>query len=318
MKYIIIILIIYSSIAFIKCNQEKLANNNYTNYGNIIDRMVILYLYCEGDKEKFKKLKNKYYNEEIYSDNIFLFDFDYKFKISLYDKIILFFLFYFYNTKLWQIKLDCKNHMYKFINFVINNYINQNQLINIDKNSLSETICIHFRCSDGPFNKLCLYELVSFNFYKEAIKIALSKQKISRIIILSSTKHRGDKHNIFNKNISKNQSLINQQYCSKYLNEYINRLKEYVKDLNISIEIESNNVSGDLYYLKNAYCSIITAGTFGLYGAYGSNNLLILSDNLKNNNYRDNIVIIKDNIIKHKNVKDYYDMNEMKEHITKI
>jgi len=66
MKYIIIILIIYLSIAFIKCNQEKLANNNYNNYGNIIDRMVILYLYCEGDKEKFKKLKNKYYNEEIY------------------------------------------------------------------------------------------------------------------------------------------------------------------------------------------------------------------------------------------------------------
>lgn len=315
MKYFILVLCIYLIIAFIKYNQKKSANSNYTNYGNIIDRMTILYLYCEGDKDKFKKLKNKYYNEEIYKNNIFLFDFDYKFKISLHDKIILFFSLYFYCTNLWTIKLDCKNHMYKFIDFVINNYINQNQLNSIDKNIMKETICIHFRCSDSPFNRCQSYELASLNFYKKAIKIALSKQKINRIIILSSTKHRGDINNIFNNKITKNQSLINQHYCSEYLNEYIKGLKEYLQNYNISIEIESNNISTDLYYLKNAACSILTCSTFGLYGAYASNNLLILSDNLKNNNYRDNIVIIEDNLIKHKNVKDYYDLDEMKQHI---
>jgi hypothetical protein len=314
MKYFILVLCIYLIIAFIKYNQKKLANINYTNYGNIIDRMTILYLYCEGDKDKFKKLKNKYYNEEIYKNNIFLFDFDYKFNISIQDKIILFFSLYFHCTNLWTIKLDCKKHMFKFIDFVLNNYINQNQLINLD-NNLKETICIHFRCSDSPFNRCPLYELVTLNFYKEAIKIALFKQKISRIIILSSTKHRGDVNNIFLKKTSKNQSLINQEYCSEYLNEYIKGLKEYLQNYNISIEIQSNNISIDLYYLKNAACSIVTASTFGLYGAYASNNLLILSDNLKNNNYRDNIVVIKDNIIKHKNVKDYYDLDEIKQYI---
>jgi hypothetical protein len=314
MKYFILVLFIYLIITFIKYNQKKLANNNNTNYGNIIDRMIILYLYCEGDKDKFKKLKNKYYNKEIYKDDIFLFDFDYKFNISLHDKIILFFSLYFHCTNLWIIKLDCKNHMYKFIDFVINNYIKQNKIINLD-NNLKETICIHFRCSDSPFNRCLLYELVTLNFYKEAIKIALSKQKISRIIILSSTKHRGDVNNIFLKKTSKNQSLINQEYCSEYLKEYIKGLKEYLENYNILIEIKSNDISTDLYYLKNSACSIVTAGTFGLYGAYASNNLLILSDNVKNNIYRDNIVVIKDNIIKHKNVKDYYDLDEMKQYI---
>ena len=87
--YIIgIIIIMYSIIYNIRYNQQKLVDNNATNYGNIIDRMIVLYLLCEGDKQRFKKNKSKYYNEKIYTDDIFLFDFDYKFKISSFDKII--------------------------------------------------------------------------------------------------------------------------------------------------------------------------------------------------------------------------------------
>ena len=97
----------------------------------------------------FAKIIN--YNEEIYTDDIFLFDFDYKFKISSFDKIILFYLFYFNIGNFWTIKLNCKKYMYKFIDFVINNYINQNPPENIN---LNDTICIHFRCADTPFNRM--------------------------------------------------------------------------------------------------------------------------------------------------------------------
>jgi hypothetical protein len=313
MKYIILFIIIYLIISTIKNHQKKIVDNNATNYGNIIDRMIVLYLLCEGDKQKFKKNKSKYYNEKIYTDDIFLFDFDYKFKISLFDKIILFYLFYFYSSQFWILKLDCKKHMYKFIDFVINNYINQNPPKNINEN-MSKTICIHFRCSDSPFNRWSLYELVSLNFYKEAIKIALSKQKFNKIIILLCSTHKGDTYNIFNKKISENKSLLNQQYCRNYINEYINNLENY----NIPIEIKCNNINTDFYYLKNSGCSIITAGSFALYGAYASNNLLIISKNLKNNNYRKNIILINNYTINHDAIKDYYNMNEMKKHINKM
>jgi hypothetical protein len=113
--------------------------------------MVILYLLCEGNKEKFKKYKSKYYNEKIYTDEIFLFDFEYKFKISLYDKIILFILFYFQLPWLCSfLNIQSIKYMYKYVDFVINNYIKQNKIIEDD--NIQNTICIHFRCSDSPFN----------------------------------------------------------------------------------------------------------------------------------------------------------------------
>lgn len=305
--YIIIIFIIY---LIIKQHQKKLIDNNATNYGNIIDRMVVIYLLSEGDKEKFKKYKSKYSNEKIYSDEIFLFDFDYKFKISLCDKIILFILFYFHFAIFFcYFNMESKKHIYKYIDFVINNYIKQNKII--ENNNIQNSICIHFRCSDSPFNRLDLYELVTLDFYKEAIQIALYKHKFNKIIILGCYTHKGDNYNITNQIISKEKSIINQQYCNNFIIEYINGLKEF----NIPIEFKCSNISQDFYYLKNAGCSIITSGSFALYGAYASNNLLIMSENLKKNNFRDNIIIIKDKIIKHSQVKNYYDMNEMKKHI---
>lgn len=305
--YYIIIFIIY---LVIKQHQKKLIDNNTTNYGNIIDRMVVIYLLSEGDNKKLKKYKSKYYNEKIYTDNVFLFNFDYKFKISLYDKIILFILFYFHLPIFFSyFNIESKKHIYKYVDFVINNYIKQNKII--EDNNIKNTICIHFRCSDIPFNRHNLYELVTVNFYKKAINIALSKYKFNKIIILSCYTHKGDNYSITNQTISEDKSIINQKYCNNFITEYINGLKEF----NIPIEFKCSNISQDFYYLKNAGCSIITSGSFALYGAYASDNLLIMSENLKNNNFRDNIIIIKNKIIKHSQVKNYYDMNEMKKHI---
>lgn len=306
MKYIIIIIII-CFLSIIRNNNINISYINSGNYGNIIDRMIILYLLCEGDKEKFKKYKSKYYNEKIYSDEIFLFDFEYKFKISLYDKIILFILFYFHFPWLGSyFKLDSTKYMYKYVVFVINNYIKQNKII--EDNNIQNTICIHFRCSDGPFNRADKYELVTLKFYKEAINYALTKNKFNKIIFLSCNSHRGSINHINYNSINKVKK--NENFCNTYLDKYINGLKKF----NIPIEFKCGNISQDFYYLKNSGCSIITAGTFALYGAYASNNLLIMSENLKNNNFRDNIYIIKNKIIKHSQVEDYYDINEMNKH----
>ena len=88
-KYsIIIILFLLIIIVLIQYQYKQIAMVNDNNYGNIIDRMLILYLYCEGDKEKFKKIKKENYNEDIYRDDIFLFDFEYRFKISIIEKIM--------------------------------------------------------------------------------------------------------------------------------------------------------------------------------------------------------------------------------------
>ena len=40
-----------------------------------------------------------------------------------------------------------------------------------------------------------------------------------------------------------------------------------------------------------------------------------MSESLKNNNYRENIILINKYTINHDTIKDYYDMNEMKKHI---
>jgi hypothetical protein len=267
--------------------------------------MVVLYLLCEGDKEKFKKYKSKYYNEKIYTDEIFLFDFEYKFKISLYDKIILFILFYFHFPSLCSrfLNIQSTKYRYKYFDFVIKNYIKKNKIIEDD--NIKNTICIHFRCSDGPFNKTRKYELVTIDFYKEAIKYALTKNKFNKIIFLSCNSHRGSFNDVNYNSIEKSKKNI--IFCNKYLDKYINGLKEF----NIPIEFKCDNISQDFYYLKNSGCSIITAGTFAFFGAFASNNLLILSENLKYNNFRDNIYLIKNKIIKHSQVKDYYDINEM-------
>ena len=65
---IITIICIIINIRNIRNKGKKIADSNYSNYGNIIDRMVGLYLLCEGDRYKFKQLKMKYFNEEATSD----------------------------------------------------------------------------------------------------------------------------------------------------------------------------------------------------------------------------------------------------------
>jgi hypothetical protein len=315
MHYIILFILIIVIIAIIciiiniittRNKGKKIADSNYSNYGNIIDRMVSLYLLCEGDRHTFKKLKMKYFNEDIYRDEIFLFDFDYRFNITFTDRIILTILLFFYTPAFWQFDFNCKKHMYQFIDFVINNYINRDNIIHDD---ISNTMCIHIRCSDIPFNRATSYNLVSLYFYKKAIQYAISVKKMNKIVFLLCSTHRGSKND--KKYITVEKSVKNQDMCNHYMNFYMTGLKEY----NIPIEIKCNTIGTDFYYLKNAGCSIVTSGSFGLYGAYASNNLLILSDNVKNNNYRNNIIVIHDNIIHHANVKNYYDIYEMKKHI---
>lgn len=304
-KYsIVIILFILIIIVLIQYQYKQIAMVNDNNFGNIIDRMLILYLYCEGDKEKFKKIKKENYNEDIYRDDIFLFDFEYRFKISIIEKIKLYLLLNFYSPHLHTLEFDCKKHIKKYLDFIINNYIKLNE-IKYD-NEIKDTICIHFRCSDSPFNRMISYNMVSMDFYKKAINIALTRRNFKKIIILSCNEHKGTKNSI-NK-ITNEELEKSKEMCAKYIEEYVRGLNK----MNIKIEIRCGNIGQDFYYLKNAGCSIVTAGTFGLYGALSSDNLLILSENIKNNNNRKNIVIIKGDIIYHSMVKDYYDMGEMK------
>ena len=126
----------------------------------------------------------------------------------------------------------------------------------------------------------------------------------NKIIFLSCNSHRGSINTVNYNSIEKSKKNI--IFCNKYLDKYINGLKEF----NIPIEFKCGNISQDFYYLKNSGCSIITSGTFAFFGTFTSSNLLILSENL-NCYIRDNIYRIKNKIIKHSQVKDYYDINEM-------
>ena len=109
MNYTILFIVIISIIGVIimvRNNGKMIADTNDSNYGNIIDRMIVLYLLCEGDRHKFKKLKTKYFNENIYTDAIFLFDFDYRFNITVSDRIILIIQLFFLSCFFLEIKFN--------------------------------------------------------------------------------------------------------------------------------------------------------------------------------------------------------------------
>jgi len=313
---IIIIIILYIFLYFVNIPDK--------NIGNQIDRMISLHLLSKNIQIREFLFKYIAWNRDIYTKNLFRENEvikDYNLNIISTIEIFICYLL----STLWASNRDYKILANDYLQTIVNNYIDEgkslDKIVEID---LSKTIVIHFRCSDIPFNRFINYNIYKYEWYKKALDYAINKSniKFEKIIIISCNNYKNYISKLFNP--SNNKTHLNTDMCKLYINEYVNNMKEF----NLPIETQCNNIYQDFYILRNAACLITTTGSYGHYAGLSSKNLWITSSlNFKNNNNiflnfgcdsaftRKNTVIIPPIIIKHKDVKDYYNIDEMKDHI---
>lgn len=171
----------------------------------------------------------------------------------------------------------------------------------ITKNTKYNTDCIiHFRCSDIPFMKHFSYHLLKFKWYKWAINLCLKKTSINKIYILNCNKH--------------NSSVKNKKKCVEWGNLLMNYIKN---EFNIETVIMCNDIEKDILYMLNSKCLISSGSSLSFCLGMLTDNIFVFPSCVTNDKISECIdkpirkksICLKKDFIKHKDVNDYYTMN---------
>lgn len=294
----------------------KYANMTNTNFGNILDRMVNLYLVCGGDINLMKRYKSRlYYNQTNYPDHIFLPSTAEstmlpRFKLSFFEYVCAWIYTEFGIAMLNQTPIESQKHIIPYAKLCLFKYIGNNVHHETD---IENTICIHFRCSDIPFNRLLDYNIFDCEWYKRALDLAFAmkqRKHFTKIYIVSCNFHRDPKGGLFSVQDSKMDR--NKRQCTYFIQRYASFIQN-ITDL--PVEIKCSSIQQDLYNLHTCGCLICTTGSFAYYAGITSNNLMIVSDVHGRGYKRPGMYVIYGGKIKHMNVQDYYNKNEMDAHM---
>ena len=279
-----------------KCMNKELFNNK--NIEEVaIGNHVSSYFYLLGFA--FAKYENFVYKEckkEIYK-NLFIKDFPDYINIEehkdIYEKLknnnIFYYFFYNYSPySLWNINDDKCIIYWNIMKPLIQKILNDAFI----KNNLNKEIkypIIHFRCSDSPFDKS--YEFSKYSFFKDALENIKNTTNLlndnKKIIILFNNKHR-----------SKNKEM---NACNIYANDLIN----YINSLGYEAILESGTLTEDFVKMFYAPAVITTTSSYSfMSGYFGYGKFIVSRDCDKEFCYRKYA-------LKHFNVKDYYNTDEV-------
>ena len=195
---------------------------------------------------------------------------------------------------MWSDRTPSRHFLSNTISIIKDNtLITKNTKYNID-------CIIHFRCSDIPFYKPQGYNLLKFKWYKNALNLCLKKTSINKIYILNCNKHLSSDKN-------KKKCI---EWC-KLLMDYINN------EFNIKTEIMCNDIEKDILYMLNSKCLISSGSSFSFCLGMLSDNIFVYPSYANDDKIlecvdepiRKKSICLKKDFIKHKDVSDYYIMN---------
>lgn len=301
-----LILIIVLSAKFYLIYYANIKNNNF---GNILDRMNSVYLLSQGDPVKFKKIKDRLYYSSNYADEVFIPDNSTsKFKLNLIEYMCAWIYVEFGIAMLNQTPINSKKYIVNYSKDCIQKFLSGKVTL---EPGIENTICIHFRCSDIPFNRLMDYNIYDCEWYKRALNIAMKQNSnLNKIYIVSCNVHRDPKGSVFH--VSDERSDRNQKQCMYFVEQYA----QFIKNLtHLPVDIKCSSVSQDLYNLQTCGALICTTGSFAYYAGLTSSNVMIVSNTLGRGWKRPNMIVLPGGKINHSHVQNYYDKTEMEQHL---
>lgn len=201
-----------------------------------------------------------------------------------------------HNTKIEFFWLCMKPYVYKIINDAL---IKDNL-----KNKIDYATVIHFRCADAPINRHKSYHFQKYIFFKEAIDNIKNTTNVyntnNKILIMYNNVHRSNDNN--------------KNACNVYAEE----LKKYIENLGYSVDIHSESNIKDFATLFYAPSVISTGSSFSyMSGFFGGNKFISaghyteINLDTKCTDCDDSEWLIKDYDINHKEIKDYYNTEEV-------
>lgn len=154
---------------------------------------------------------------------------------------------------------------------------------------------IHFRCSDTPFVRHVSYHLLKYSWYRKAICVALRYKKIRKIHILMCNNHIRHK-------------------LSYLCNNLVTDLQDFIsRTFDIPSIVICNSSEEDFSIMYNSKV-LISGGisSFSFFAGLASDNLFILptfekddDSEIQHYSCRKNMIFIRKEFIKHKNIYDY-------------
>lgn len=290
------------------------ANIDNRNFGNLLDRMIGIYLLSGGNVERMRCYKRRlYYNPKNYPEAVFLptrketSQFP-KFKLSYSDYALVKLNTEYGISSLWTSPLQSKRYIIPYARQCIQKFIGEKAV----HEELADTICIHFRCSDIPFNRHPIYHIYNFQWYQKALDIAMHRNtNFKKIMLISCNMHRDPKGLLF---VNDETMKKNQAQCRYFLEQYVTQFQSFTS---LPVEIRCSTIEQDLYNMHHAGCLICTTGSFAYYAGFASSdsNLMIVSETLGCGWKRPGMIVVPGGKINHAQVHDYYDKKEMQDHL---
>lgn len=298
-KYFIFLLVLL----FFKTYGNYITNKN-ESIGNKLDILFLIYLRSRGNKETFIRLKERllpmFHNMYENVPDIK------PFSLPFIESLIIYVLSEFTYPVLHILPFYSKQYVRDYGKLCIKQKLSDIKFTT----PLENAICIHVRCSDVPFVRHNHYLMHKCEWYRQAIQMALEKiPTLNNIIVVSCHSHRGSTgyYTVSDKEIERNSAQ-----CEFFIDNYIKYLTSIFK---MPVKTHCGSLENDMYIMHYSPCLIASTGSFAYYMGYCSDNFFITSDKYSKGHLRNNMHIIKGGTIKHHQVNDYYNKNEMSDHL---
>jgi hypothetical protein len=188
--------------------------------------------------------------------------------------------------------------MKPFIHKIMDNAFMESGLKSQAIKNTQTTICIHFRCSDIPFERLNQYHLQKYSYFKKCLE-DVSHLGYKKIKLVSCSFHRSLEEN--------------QTACEKY----IDSLVQYLSRLGYSVETQCNSNIEDFATLFYAPVTISTGGSYSFMSGFFGNGIFVAEGHyIDDENFPDskctNCEWLKHgHCLRHFEVDDYYDTDDV-------
>ena len=246
---IIILIIIILLIIILSIKKESFNNNVSLNVGNELSTYFFNLGKAIINQEDFKYKKY---------DDVFFKDLPSEIKVDNYKDIYNCFIknnitLQFFNHNSGDGVWECSNKnkeiynkcMKPIINKILNEtFIKSNLVKNVD------SVIIHFRCADVPFNKWYPYHFQKYKYFKDALDEIKKTIDITKVIILYNNTHLSNEKNM--------------NACDIYVNE----LKKYIVNLGYNVNIESYSNIDDFAMMFYAPAVISTHSSFSFMSGF--------------------------------------------------
>jgi hypothetical protein len=304
------------------------ANESNTNWGNMLDRVMLLYIAAEGDPRRFRSLRAEWLpNTSMYGDRDFPLDVsDVRppRRMTPTERAFVgaFFAPLYRWAVLWNAATSAKQLARAYARRCLELRV---AAVRGDDPELATTIVVHFRCSDVPFIRLPLYYMYSCEWYARALQAAFARESetlgpgraFRRILLVTCPSHIDPAGPL--SFLMPKEDVVRER-CAHFRDQYTEFFRRTAQKAgrNLPVTTACGTQAEDLYRMNRAGCLIACTGSFAYYAGYLSDNLFLVPDLFANGHVRPGMVMVPSGAngrISHLSVRDYLDGPEMDGHL---